>query len=376
MVRTAKLPADESLPEIDRVEAMPHPREVIDFTGNSQAEQALLNGLKSGRLHHAWLLSGPQGVGKATLAYRFARFLLSPVTSENLKGAIDLAVSRDDPAFRQVAAQSHPGLLVLRRPWQARTKRHAKAITIDEARRLRSFFGQTAAGGAWRVVIIDSADELNISAANAVLKSLEEPPAACVFLLISSAPGRLPVTIRSRCRILRLGPLNEDETRFVTETSLGSAEESVPDTQTLEECIALAQGSPGAALRLLAGGGIDLHKQILAVFNSMPHTDYDLVHNLADSVSGVGADERYALFHAMLSDLVVRLVSHVAGSTQVPGGEAEIAARLISPGTLAQWAALWETLQREKAQADALNLDRKALVMKAFFQIEEASLLK
>src|SRR4029077_2872691 len=146
-----------------------------------------------------------QGIGKATLAYRFAcSALASP--HERASGGETLDVADDTRAARQVRALSHPGLLLLRRPYDEKAKRFASAIPVDEVRRLRSFLSHRATDDGWRVVIVDDAKELNVNAANALLKSLEEPPQRTIFLLIAPAPGKLLPTIRSRCRMLPLNP--------------------------------------------------------------------------------------------------------------------------------------------------------------------------
>ena len=183
--------------EPDRLEGFSSPREVDRLFGHQAAEQELADALQTGRMHHAWLIVGPEGIGKATLAYRFARRVLAEGD----------AVDRDHPVFRKVAGLAHPNLLLIRRSWIEKSKRYSQWIGVDEVRRLRAFLGNTAGADGWRVVIVDRADELNQNAANALLKALEEPPPQTLFILVSSAEGRLPVTIRSRARVLRLGPL-------------------------------------------------------------------------------------------------------------------------------------------------------------------------
>lgn len=178
----------------------PHPRDVFDYKDGSGAEQAFLDAQARGRLHHAWLLCGPEGVGKATFAYRAARRLLgaAPDPARGLLGA-----APNDPVCRQVASQSHPDLLVLERAVEdGKTK---KFIAVDDARRMPEFFSKAPGSAPFRVAIIDSVDEMNINAANAVLKTLEEPPERGVIFLVSHAPGKLLPTIRSRCRRLKIG---------------------------------------------------------------------------------------------------------------------------------------------------------------------------
>ena len=195
MARRAAVTEIEVYPEIDRLDGFPHPRETQRLHGHLDAQRELAAALDGGRIHHAWLLSGPEGIGKATLAYKFAAYALCPASERTLSdGAFDCAPGTT--AVRQVATLSHPGLLVIRRGYDIRNKRFPASIPVDEVRRLRGFLGHKAGEDAWRVVIVDSADELNINAANALLKSLEEPPLRTIFLLVARDSGRLLPTIR------------------------------------------------------------------------------------------------------------------------------------------------------------------------------------
>ena len=196
--------ARKTEPEI----AVRHPRETAELFGHREAEAALLNAYRSGRIPHAWLIGGAQGIGKATLAYRMARFVLAhrnPLAAP-VQRAETLAVDPADPVARQIAAGAHGGLLVLERGLNDRGVMRT-VITVDETRETISFFGSTAAVEGWRVCIVDTVDELNPNAANALLKILEEPPQQSLFLLVSHAPSRVLPTILSRCRKLPLRPL-------------------------------------------------------------------------------------------------------------------------------------------------------------------------
>lgn len=361
--------APEQLPEADRLDGFVHPRMVSEFFGNRAAEQTLLEAFSARRLHHAWLLTGPEGVGKATLAYRFARYLLAQNGGEIASG--DLSMDRGHRVFSQVSALAHPNLLVLRRPWQSDRKRLASAITISQIRRLKRFFGHTAGNGQWRVVIIDRADEMNAAAANALLKNLEEPPAKCVFLLVCSAPGRLPVTIRSRCRTLGFAPLEQDGFERAVECAYESAGLSSPPLEAVKASMALAQGSVGRALHLLENGGNEMHTRLVDLMESLPELNYEEVQSLTDEITATGADGSYELFFNLMAEALARIVGHAATGHGAIGREIQLAERMNGSRALAQMAGLWETIQRMKAQADALNLDRKNLVLGTFFRLED-----
>jgi DNA polymerase III subunit delta' len=268
-----------------------------------------------------------------------------------------------------VRALSHPGLLVLRRPYDVRTKRIAASIPVDEVRRLKSFLGLTAAEGTWRVVIVDAADELNVNAANALLKSLEEPPVRALFLLIASEPSRLLPTIRSRCRRLDLAPLTAEALRKATEAALSAAGMEMPDAQRWPLLERLAEGSVRRALQLAGSGGLALYERIEALLAALPQVDWTAVHTLSDQLSVPANEQRFAAFYDLLLDLLARLVrARATGSAAAT--ELALAKRLIPEERLAAWAALWEAILRERADAALLNLDKKALVLGTFARLE------
>ncbi|HYD15425.1 MAG TPA: DNA polymerase III subunit delta', partial [Hyphomicrobium sp.] len=304
---------------------------------------------------------------------RFARHVLADPSERN---ADNLEIAPDTRAARQILALSHPSLLVVRRAYDIKNKRFPSAIPVDEVRRLKSFLGRTAEENAWRVVIVDRADELNISAANALLKSLEEPPPRTVFLLVSSAPGRLLVTIRSRVRTLDLAPLADDALRrAVTQAFTASGDEveaAVPSGSDWDKLGRLAAGSVRRLLSLHAAKGLPLFDRISALLNGLPAVDWGTVHALGDELSGQAADQRYELFFELLTDSIARLLNAEARGEGRPA-EIALAGRLIGPSRLASWAALWERVAADKAEAAALNLDRKALILDIFSRLEAAS---
>lgn len=361
----------EDRPEPDRVEGAPHPREARHLYGQAAAEGQLLAGLQSGRLHHGWLLAGPRGVGKATLAWRFARAALAHPPGGGLfapppPATLDLAP--DHPVARRIAAGAEPGLLAIRRGIDDKTGRLRAQITVDEVRRLRDFFGLSAADGGRRVVIVDAADEMNPSAANALLKLLEEPPAGALLLLVAHRPAALLPTIRSRCRMLRLGPLGPADLAAALAQALG---EAPGDAAALAE---LAGGSVGEALRLIAGDGLALYARLVALLAGLPRVDRPALHALADEAAGRGAEARFDLLVRLAELLLARLARAAATGRSLPEaapGEAALAARLRLPG--GTWARLAAEVPARVRAGRGVNLDPAALLVDMVLRLEAAA---
>jgi DNA polymerase-3 subunit delta' len=371
MARAPAVQEIEALPEADRLGETPHPRETRVLFGHEAAERELAAAFASGRMHHGWLLAGPQGIGKATLAYRFARHALAAPGERDPAGQ-SLDIGSETRASRQVLALSHPGLLVIRRPWDTKTKRFTASIPVDEVRRLKSFLAHTAEADATRVVIVDSADELNINAANALLKSLEEPPPRTLFLVVVSEPGRLLATIRSRCRMLMLNPLAETDLRRAALKALESSDRDPPGPGDWPRLVALSEGSVRRLVTLWAGDGLKLQERVDELLGSLPRLDWGRVHALGDELGSVASAERFETFFDLLLQRLARMVQAVArGSGEGPA--ADLARRLIAPARLASWAELWETIVQEKSTALALNLDRKSLIVETFRRIESTA---
>jgi DNA polymerase-3 subunit delta' len=344
----------------------PTPRENTLLLGHEAAEAALLQAFNAGRLPHAWLVTGPRGIGKATLCYRFARFLFA----EGAGGggglfsapATSLAVAPSHQAFRLVASGSHPDLLVVERAFDPKRKRQRRDIVAEDARAVGEFLHLTSSQGGWRVVIVDGADLMNPHAANSLLKTLEEPPKQTVMLLASDNPGRLLPTIRSRCRTLPLKALADGDMAELLQRYRPDL--SREDGGVLAR---LAAGSIGRALELAAGEGISIHSFIVSMLERIPNLDPELLHGFAERMARSGAEDSFALLAELLPAEIAR---RIAGSAE---GKAPAARNLPGRRSLDQWVAVWEKLTNLFAQAEGINLDRKQVVLNAFFTLEEAA---
>lgn len=326
---------------------VPHPRMVFELQGHEAAKSAFEVARDRGRLHHAWLLTGPEGVGKATFAYRAARRLLG---APGVAGQGVLGVDPDHPVARQVAARSHPDLFVLER--EGPDGKPRRVIPVDDARRLAEFFSKSPAGAPHRVAIIDAADDLNPNAANAILKTLEEPPPRAVLLMVSHSPGRLLPTIRSRCRRLAFGPLDENAAAaFVRERTQ-------VDPEAALRLAVMADGAPGRALQLAAAQALSVDDTARDLISDLPQVDKSRALALAESFRGGEGAARFQLLFARLSDRVHRLATERAGQGQ---------------GSLDRWAEAWETLQRLPREVDALNLDRADALFTALGELRRAA---
>jgi len=370
---------DDLPPEPDRVGDAPHPRETAVLFGQDTAEARFLEAWASGRLHHAWLLRGPRGVGKATLAYRIARALIAAPSEAgpSLFGEAEPAIPEtldhdpEDPVFRRIAAMGEPRLCVIRRPWDEKTKKLKTVITVEETRKLRDFLGLSAADGGWRVVIVDPADEMNVSAANALLKLLEEPPAKTVFLLVSHSPARLLPTIRSRCRTLDLSPLSSAEVGRVLE----NCGVEVSETE-IAALTALGGGSAGEALRLIEVGGPAIYRELLKLLSGAPNLNRTAMRKLADSAAGRDAAQRYEAVVSLLSLLLARIARLGAGGADPAAldEERKLAAQLCpTPAAARVWAEARVRIDARIAHARAVNIDPAQTVLDALFSVEDAA---
>jgi DNA polymerase-3 subunit delta' len=341
------------LPEADALIGAPHPRHVYSLAGHERAEAEMLSAYREGRLAHAWLVCGREGIGKATLAWRFARFVLAnpDPAAKAVREARDLHVEPTHSAARLLAGLAHPDFALIRREWQGASKRLATEISVEAVRQGLQVFQLSAAFGGWRVAIVDSAEDLNRNSANALLKMIEEPPQRSLILVVSHRPGQVLTTIRSRCRRLRLDPLSEDEIVQAV-IDLGP-----PWSESGRDALAVvakrAAGSVREALVHLAPESEGVGALIEQVVAGLPRPDPRAVARLADAVGGRAGEEAYRAFHRELSDWLVTY------------------ARDVEPGSLRveEIGGLWDRIRDAERETEALNLDRKLHILALFAEI-------
>ena len=341
----------------------PAPRANPDLVGHEVPEAMLRQLVDSDRLPHALLLSGPRGIGKATLAFRLARYVLSrggEGTASDMFGTPiaplepGLAVSAESGAFRRVAAGGHADLLTVERAFDPRRRRLQNEIVIDNVREIGSFLRLTAAEGGWRVVVVDGADAMNRNAANALLKILEEPPRRALLVLVAHSPGKLLPTIRSRCRQLKLSPLPDSTVRML----LARYCPALAGEAAAATIIRLAEGSIGRAVELAGSGGVELYETMTAMLARRSGLDLLALHGFADRLARADAEESYRAVEELLRHYMAQ--------------QAVEAARACRPGDAARWARVREKIGDEFARTDGLNLDRKQAILNAFFSLDAA----
>ena len=337
---------EEERPPHDALPGIKLPRETTTLVGHAAAERALLDAYRSGRMPHAWIFVGERGIGRATLAFRLARFVFAHPDpgAPDVAAAVDPSVPADVPAARRVAAGSHANLLHLQREWDDQRRRYRSGLSVASVRRINSFLGMTAGEPGWRVVIVDPADDMTISAANALLKNLEEPPRQTLFLLIARGLGALLPTIRSRCRTLALSPLSPAE----TEAAVRQAGLDDTDFSEAKLAAALAGGSPRRLIELHRGDAVEIYRLMRRAIERR-----DREAQLALSARAADAariDQFLDLFEGYLA-------RRVRGEPEPEPGGAPPAAPLVT------WAELWEKAALSGREVDTYNLDRRQFVL-------------
>ncbi|MBT3787551.1 MAG: DNA polymerase III subunit delta' [Alphaproteobacteria bacterium] len=350
----------------------------LSLSGHGAAESTFLKAWNSGRMPHAWLVTGPKGVGKSTFAYRCGRFVLAQNGKDQEAGLFGappppetLEIPEDDPVVPLVAQQGHPSLRRIARSWDDKSKKTRGEIVVDDVRKAIKIFNVTAGEGAWRIVIVDAVDEMNPNAANALLKTLEEPPERSLLILIAHNPGRLLPTIRSRCRTLPLKPLDEhDVANLLAQRAVDA------DQQGLLSLARLADGSPGKALDLMESGGHGIYEDLIGLLKPLPDLDIPALHKFADRMARKDAADQARAFMALLDWWLARMIRHAALG-QVPAdivsGDGQLSQSLAARRSLDQWIEVWEKITRLATRADSVYLDRKQVLLNVFSMLEKAA---
>lgn len=355
------------------------PRETAECLGYENIEKEFTALFNSGRLPHAMIFSGPEGIGKSTMAFRLARFLLKYGRIEEdaggglFGGALpaakpeSLSVGPDDNVFRQAASGGHPDLLTIERPFDEKKGRLKDEIPVEEARRVTPFLRMTAAMGGWRVVVVDDADTMNRNGQNAILKILEEPPSNTLLILVAHRAGALLPTIRSRCRVLTFMPPDKDIFAQLLRRAQGDL-----DNRDIDTLHAMAGGSSGRALRLLREGGIETVGRVAALLSAWPRWNWPEIHAQADILSRQGKEDSFQAFQDVflwVAESILR--ARVTGAPLPPVLNSEAVSRIAGSFSLAEWIGICENLKTHFNTVDHANLDKRQAVLGAFMMFEK-----
>lgn len=354
-------------------DGLPVPRDNPESMGHDDVESMLFQLLEEGKLPHALIFAGQKGIGKATMAYRLTRYLLSSPAGQDADThdmfgtpapaakAENLFISKDDPVFRQVASGGNPDLLVVERPYDEKKDKHKDAIDIESARRIAPFMRMTPSKeNGWRVVIVDDADTMNRQAQNAILKILEEPPKRAILILVTHRPGALIPTIRSRCRVVNFRPLPQ----AVFMALIRKLDASM-DQESAMTLFAMTRGSVGHAGEIIEQGGMETLDRLTALLAQWPQIDWPSIHALADTVGRAGQEDQYRMLESMMTWIAETLVRVKAGTMPLP----ELLNRtesLLNSHTLERWIEIAEHIKDHFEQVTRSNLDKRQGVIGAF----------
>ena len=360
----------DETPEADKLDGCPHPRKTLNLFGHKKAQTEILNALKNKKIHHAWLVCGPKGIGKATLVWKMARALLTleenAKNSENSNSAANLNVAINNPIYKKTLALTEPKLHLLRRNWDLKTEKFRQSITIEDIRALKGFFNLSSTDDGRRIVIIDSADDLQIAGANALLKILEEPPAKTTILIVSHNPSQLLSTIKSRCRILNLKPLASTELQLGIDQALGI------DSEINTSISELANGSIGDAIHLLNNRGIEIYERLCILFGSSPSLDRPKAIELASELTKMKSEESFYILISMLNIFINRLALTGAGASpkvEIIQNEFSVLTKLSPNLSSAKiWSELGQKILNDAIKAKSVNIELSSVLLNLFLK--------
>ncbi len=343
-----------------------HPRLTHDVYGHTEVERLLLADFNRDKLPGAYMFCGARGVGKATMAYRLATFLLATPSPHESAGGLfgdalppvfpeSLSISAEHPAARRVAAGSHGNVLVVERSVDEKSKKLRSEIVVEDARKIGAFLSKSAGEGGWRVVIIDTADEMNNAAANAILKWLEEPPERAIFILIAHHPGKLLPTIRSRCRSVVFRPPSHADFARIICAKLGELE-----PEDIDHLYYLSGGAPGWAVTLYESGAVEAFEEIIALFSG--NAGVQALEQFAEQLAARKKEMATSDISAMLLSMLAGIIRSIQGALRdTPPREQELFARMAAKKPLDYWLELWEKGAPLLASAEQMHLDTRVV---------------
>ncbi len=340
----------------DKIDGIPHPAETVELVGHEETVSQILQQYASGRMHHAFLLTGPRGIGKATLAMRIAAHVFKYPLGSNAPLVLDHAET-NDRINGKIAARSHPNLLHMTRPWDDKTKKFKTQLTVDVIRLTVPFFGTSRGEEGWRIAIVDAADDMNASAANALLKILEEPPHNTLFFVLSHSPAKVLPTIRSRCQQVSMKPLDEPQVLSILQNFGALDGLNAEDSALLAK---LAKGSVRTGLLLTRENGLEIYKSFMASCQRLDKPDWAQIQTMAEKVTARGKEDGFRLLLEFANEF---MEGHATGTL---GQKNDIS-------SLARWAQVWEKTQNSTRIADGYNLDKKQVILNLFHDMGEAA---
>lgn len=370
----------EQTPEIKSSGGLCEPRQMLDCLGHQAVEEKLISMAESGRLPHAMIFSGIKGIGKATMAYRFIRYLMAEGESKDTDTAglfgdelpaeksCSLGISSEHPVYAKIAAGAHPDLYIVERPYDEKKDRKRDIIDVDTVRKVEPFMRMTASQGGWRIVLVDDADSMNRNAQNALLKILEEPPARALLILVTHRPGAIIPTIRSRCRTVQFQPLSHDDFNSVIRREHGTIGDN-----DLEILYQLSSASPGQALSIYEEGGLEAVDKIMLLLHSWPDWDWVQIHQFAENTAKKGQENSLQAFEDVFLWIIRALLQAKAKQESLPTLlNNEPAARMFARYSLIEWIELYGKIREHFNMVKQGNLDKRQAVLGTFTILNQA----
>jgi len=357
---------------IEKSEGLGAPKDNLLSFGCEAVEQTLLKRFNADRFPHAMVFSGPEGVGKATFAFRVARFLLSQEAAGGMFAAEDIPaesfdVDPSNPVVRRVSSGGHADLMVVGRVYDEKKGSVSNDIPVEEVRKITPFLRKTSSEGGWRVVIVDEAQHLNRSSQNALLKILEEPPKKTVLILITDQAGRFLPTIRSRCQIYDFQVLSDEHMKLLAEKAMPYVSGADRD-----KLISFSEGQIGRAVSLHECGGVEIYNDLIGLLEKLPKLDEVVAFELSESL---GRDKKaFPVFSELLLSWLAKMARaglRPASSVAVSSDEAAVISRLSQIYTTRDWLERYDAINRILLATDRIHLDTKQTVLDIIWTLEK-----